>query len=46
MENSGKIYWNLWKVENFFKKCKKNDNFFLKFENWKNLYKFLIFFTA
>ena len=29
MENSGKIYWNLWKVEFFFwkKSVKKNDNF-------------------
>ena len=23
MENSGKIYWNLWKVEFFFKSVKK-----------------------
>ena len=25
-----KFYWNLWKVEMFFKKCEKNDNFLVK----------------
>ena len=27
MENSGKICWNLWKVEKSGKKCEKNEKF-------------------
>ena len=39
MENSGKICWNLWKVEKSGKKCEKNFGKSLK-KIWKILDKF------